>query len=167
MASSNPANFANLPKDELKEIAAKGGHASHGANHEAGNSDHPDRNPDGTFAKGSELAKELGARGGHAAHHDTTGDANSNDGGVRALELPHIPSLHSNNLQRNPDGTFKAGSQLAHDLGVKGGHASHEHSQSQKDSSDDNGRNPDGTFKAGSKLAHDLGAQGGASHTHQ
>lgn len=30
MASSNPANFANLPKDELKEIAAKGGHASHG-----------------------------------------------------------------------------------------------------------------------------------------
>jgi general stress protein YciG len=31
MADSNPANFANLPKDELKEIAAKGGHASHGA----------------------------------------------------------------------------------------------------------------------------------------
>jgi len=31
MASSNPANFANLPKDELKEIAAKGGHASHGS----------------------------------------------------------------------------------------------------------------------------------------
>lgn len=31
MASSNPANFANLPKDELREIAAKGGHASHGS----------------------------------------------------------------------------------------------------------------------------------------
>ena len=31
MASTNPANFANLPKDELKEIAAKGGHASHGS----------------------------------------------------------------------------------------------------------------------------------------
>jgi hypothetical protein len=30
MASSNPANFANLPKDELRDIAAKGGHASHG-----------------------------------------------------------------------------------------------------------------------------------------
>lgn len=28
--------------------------------------------------------------------------------------------------QRNPDGTFKAGSQLAHDLGAKGGHAAHE-----------------------------------------
>ena len=31
MADKNPANFANLPKDELKEIAAKGGHASHGS----------------------------------------------------------------------------------------------------------------------------------------
>jgi hypothetical protein len=30
--------------------------------------DHPDRNPDGTFTKGSELAKELGAQGGHASH---------------------------------------------------------------------------------------------------
>jgi hypothetical protein len=30
MASSNPSNFANLPKDKLSEIAAKGGHASHG-----------------------------------------------------------------------------------------------------------------------------------------
>lgn len=34
MADSNPANFANLPKDELKEIAAKGGHASHGGQSE-------------------------------------------------------------------------------------------------------------------------------------
>lgn len=33
MASNNPANFANLPKDELREIAAKGGHASHGSGH--------------------------------------------------------------------------------------------------------------------------------------
>ena len=31
MASSNPSNFANLPKDKLSEIAAKGGHASHGS----------------------------------------------------------------------------------------------------------------------------------------
>ena len=30
MASSNPSNFANMPKDKLSEIAAKGGHASHG-----------------------------------------------------------------------------------------------------------------------------------------
>jgi general stress protein YciG len=88
MASSNPANFANLPKDELKEIAAKGGHASsHGAHHESGNSDHPDRNPDGTFTKGSELAKELGAQGGHAAHHESTSGAGSNDSGVSSHML--------------------------------------------------------------------------------
>lgn len=39
-------------------------------------------------------------------------------------------------LQRNADGTFKAGSKLAHDLGVQGGHASHEH-QTQKAEADD------------------------------
>lgn len=90
MADSNPANFANLPKDQLKEIAAKGGHASHGGGastkeevcrmirHHLFNfpqpcpltpvQSHPDRNPDGTFTKGSDLAKELGAKGGHASH---------------------------------------------------------------------------------------------------
>ncbi|KAJ4347645.1 hypothetical protein N0V95_005243 [Ascochyta clinopodiicola] len=149
MASSNPANFANLPKDELKEIAAKGGHASHGAHNDSANTEHPDRNPDGTFTKGSELAKELGAQGGH--HSGTTGSVTSNESG------------------RNPDGTFKAGSKLAHDLGVKGGHASHEQNhEDQSGNADANGRNPDGTFKAGSQLAHDLGVQGGhASHSHQ
>jgi len=30
MASNNPGNFANRPKEEVREIAAKGGHASHG-----------------------------------------------------------------------------------------------------------------------------------------
>lgn len=87
MTSSNPANFANLPKDELKEIAAKGGHASHGAHHDSSNTEHADRNPDGTFTKGSELARELGAQGGHAAHHDTTSGANSNDSGVSISAL--------------------------------------------------------------------------------
>ncbi|PVH97702.1 hypothetical protein DM02DRAFT_616339 [Periconia macrospinosa] len=99
MADSNPANFANLPKDELREIAAKGGHASHGSNHDS----HPGRNPDGTFTEGSELAKELGSKGGHIAHEHQI----EKDG-------------------RNPDGTFKAGSKLAHELGEKGGHAAHE-----------------------------------------
>src|SRR5690242_20514795 len=95
MASTNPSNFANLPKDELKEIAAKGGHASHGAHHEFKSSDHPDRNPDGTFTKGSELAKELGAQGGHAAHHDTTGGA-SNDSGVSLLNNSYHMSQSAN-----------------------------------------------------------------------
>ena len=103
MASSNPANFANLPKDELREIAAKGGHASHGAHSgESTDSGHADRNPDGTFTKGSELAKERG----HVAHENQV-KATEEDG-------------------RNPDGTFKAGSRLAHDLGAQGGHAAHQ-----------------------------------------
>lgn len=38
MADSNPANFANLPKDELREIAAKGGHASHGSHNQVSQS---------------------------------------------------------------------------------------------------------------------------------
>jgi general stress protein YciG len=80
MSSTNPSNFANLPKDELREIAAKGGHASHGGHSTESTestSGHADRNPDGTFTKGSELAKELGAQGGHAAHHES---ATGNEG---------------------------------------------------------------------------------------
>ncbi|KAF2641243.1 hypothetical protein P280DRAFT_398773 [Massarina eburnea CBS 473.64] len=97
MADSNPANFANVPKDELREIAAKGGHASHGIE------SHPDRNPDGTFTQGSHLAQELGSKGGHVAHEHQV----EKDG-------------------RNADGTFKEGSKLAQELGEKGGHAGHE-----------------------------------------
>ncbi|KAH7138173.1 hypothetical protein B0J11DRAFT_500414 [Dendryphion nanum] len=100
MADNNPANFANLPKDELREIAAKGGHASHGG--QSTEESQPGRNPDGTFTKGSEVAKELGAQGGHAAHEHQL----EKDG-------------------RNPDGTFKEGSKLAQELGTQGGHAAH------------------------------------------
>ncbi|KAF2400022.1 hypothetical protein EJ06DRAFT_557092 [Trichodelitschia bisporula] len=72
--STNPGNFANRPKEEVREIAAKGGRASHGGGNSG--SDHSSsvhdglqhqnegRNPDGTFQKGSEAAKEAGAKGG-------------------------------------------------------------------------------------------------------
>ena len=121
MASSNPANFANLPKDELKEIAAKGGHASHGA---AEPSHPPGRNPDGTFTQGSEVAKELGAKGGHIAHEHQVAQAteDSDVSHSRMKSLEHGLTLS----KRNPNGTFKKGSELAHDLGVKGGHAAHQ-----------------------------------------
>lgn len=46
---------------------------------QSNNSSHPDRNPDGTFTKGSELAKELGAQGGHAAHEHQV-QASEDDG---------------------------------------------------------------------------------------
>jgi len=96
MSSNNPGNFANRPKEEVREIAAKGGHASHkndGNDNVSPPSYHPlllqscilmhksqsyaggdsgdsgdsgvsneGRNPDGTFAKGSQAAKEAGAK---------------------------------------------------------------------------------------------------------
>lgn len=72
-----------------------------------GNSGNADRNPDGTFTKGSDLAKELGAQGGHASHGATDSTSNSSEPG------------------RNPDGTFTKGSEVASKLGAEGGHASH------------------------------------------
>jgi hypothetical protein len=36
MADNNPANFANRPKEEVREIAAKGGRASHGGGNNGG-----------------------------------------------------------------------------------------------------------------------------------
>ncbi|KAF2466746.1 uncharacterized protein BDR25DRAFT_293139 [Lindgomyces ingoldianus] len=101
MANTNPPNFANLPKDELREIAAKGGHASHGG--QVAEPQQQGRRSDGTFLPGSQLAKDLGSIGGHVAHE-------------HAIE----------NEGRNPDGTFKAGTALAKELGEKGGHASHD-----------------------------------------
>ncbi|MCJ1289436.1 hypothetical protein MMC34_000968 [Xylographa carneopallida] len=67
--SSNPGNFANRPKEEVKEIASKGGQASGTPGGSSGSSDptpvtNEGRNPDGTFAKGSAAAKEAGAKGG-------------------------------------------------------------------------------------------------------
>lgn len=60
-----------------------------------GGSDNADRNPDGTFKKGSELASELGAQGGHASHGAADTTSNSSEAG------------------RNPDGTFTKGSEVA------------------------------------------------------
>jgi hypothetical protein len=34
--NTNPGNFANRPKEEVRDIAAKGGHASHGGGTTAG-----------------------------------------------------------------------------------------------------------------------------------
>jgi len=75
MADNNPGNFANRPTEEVREIAAKGGRASHGGGRSGGSDDteysntgggvsNEGRNPDGTFTKGSEAAKEACAKGG-------------------------------------------------------------------------------------------------------
>jgi len=70
--NTNPGNFANRPREEVRDIAAKGGHASQrgrttsatGDNPNTGDVSNEGRNPDGTFTKGSEAAKEAGAKGG-------------------------------------------------------------------------------------------------------
>ncbi|KAF2809029.1 uncharacterized protein BDZ99DRAFT_571863 [Mytilinidion resinicola] len=73
--NTNPGNFANRPKEEVREIAAKGGHASHGGttasstgtagdNFNAGDVSNEGRDSDGAFTKGSEAAKEAGVKGG-------------------------------------------------------------------------------------------------------
>ncbi|KAI1360319.1 conidiation-specific protein 10 [Xylaria arbuscula] len=69
--NQNPGNFANRPKDEVREIASKGGQASH-------NSGFASMDPDkqreiaskggqassGSFEPGSEKAREAGRKGG-------------------------------------------------------------------------------------------------------
>ncbi|KAH7049410.1 hypothetical protein B0J12DRAFT_574204 [Macrophomina phaseolina] len=100
MADTNPGNFANRPTEEVREIAAKGGHASHSGQGGGQASHQPGRNPDGTFAKGSEAAKEAGHKGGLASGGATD---------------------DSHHAGRNLDGTFTKGSEAAKEAGHKGG----------------------------------------------
>ncbi|KAF2278457.1 uncharacterized protein EI97DRAFT_456852 [Westerdykella ornata] len=124
MASNNPGNFANRPKEEVREIAAKGGHASHGGGRSGGNGDshndssaggQPGRNPDGTFTKGSQVASELGAIGGHHSHGGGNASNHNDDSGFGGT------SGGASHPGRNPDGTFTKGSEEASRLGHIGG----------------------------------------------
>ncbi|KAH8742620.1 conidiation-specific protein 10 [Diaporthe sp. PMI_573] len=92
-ANSNPGNFANRPKDEVREIASKGGHASGGGNSTESTETHggdtsnrgfasmdPDKHHEiaskggqassGSFEPGSEKAREAGRNGGLATGSD-------------------------------------------------------------------------------------------------
>lgn len=71
--NTNPGNFANRPKEEVSEIASKGGQASKGG---FATMD-PDKQRDiasqggqassGSFEPGSEKAKEAGRKGGSSS----------------------------------------------------------------------------------------------------
>ncbi|KEZ40376.1 hypothetical protein SAPIO_CDS8230 [Scedosporium apiospermum] len=71
MADRNPGNFANWPKEDLKETASKGGQSSHSGGFASMD---PDKQRDiaskggqassGSFEKGSERAREAGRKGG-------------------------------------------------------------------------------------------------------
>lgn len=82
-ASNNPGNFANRDKDEVREIAAKGGRASHGggtgaSSDDSGNSGNSgsggtqNTNP-GNFAnRPKEEVREIAAKGGRASGGGTS-----------------------------------------------------------------------------------------------
>ncbi|KAK0615464.1 Conidiation-specific protein 10 [Lasiodiplodia hormozganensis] len=69
--NTNPGNFANRSKDEVRDIASKGGQASHQGGFASMD---PDKQHDiaskggqmsgGSFEPGSEKAKEAGRKGG-------------------------------------------------------------------------------------------------------
>ena len=157
MADTNPANFANLPKEKVQEIASKGGKASHGTTGSTGDS-HADelakagRNPDGTFIAGGAAAKEAG----HNSH--------DNDGKKEA-EKEEVDS------GRRADGTFTKGNPFAQcptldctdafvlcigsEAAKEAGHIGglHAHGKEDGDDKENAGRREDGTFMPGSEAA--------------
>ncbi|RDA84063.1 hypothetical protein CP532_0765 [Ophiocordyceps camponoti-leonardi (nom. inval.)] len=69
--NTNPGNFANRPKEEVKEIASKGGKASHAGGFASMDPDKQreiasqgGKSSSGSFEPGSEKAKEAGRKGG-------------------------------------------------------------------------------------------------------
>ena len=64
--NTNPGNFANRPKEEVSEIAKKGGQASHAGNTSPGN-----------FAnRPKEEVSEIAKKGGQASHAGNTNPGN-------------------------------------------------------------------------------------------
>lgn len=97
MASTNPGNFANRPHEEVVEIAAKGGHHSHGVPEPTTTNTNP-----GNFAnRPHEEVVEAASKGGHASHS-----------GAPAHEEG-----------RTATGQFVEGSEAAREAGRKGGAA--------------------------------------------
>ncbi|PSN74862.1 hypothetical protein BS50DRAFT_540453 [Corynespora cassiicola Philippines] len=70
--NSNPGNFANRPKEEVQQIASKGGQSSHSGGFASMDADNPEHDiaskggqaSSGSFEPGSEKAREAGRKGG-------------------------------------------------------------------------------------------------------
>ncbi|EMR71547.1 hypothetical protein MGN70_004617 [Eutypa lata] len=107
-AHNNPANFANRPKEEVREIAAMGGHASHGGKPQpppAGGG-----NP-GNFAnRPKEEVQEIASKGGQASH----------SGGFASMDPDKQREIASHGGQAS-SGSFEEGSEKAREAGRKGG----------------------------------------------
>ncbi|KAJ4335742.1 conidiation-specific expression protein [Ascochyta clinopodiicola] len=72
--NGNPGSFANRPKEEVQQIASKGGQASHNGGFASMDADKQreiasqgGKASSGSFEPGSEKAKEAGRKGGQAS----------------------------------------------------------------------------------------------------
>lgn len=126
--NTNPGNFANRPKEEVREIAAKGGHASHrGASHSVDESHHErqassgssgnttthNTNP-GNFAnRPKEEVREIASKGGKASH----------SGGFASMDPEKQREIASKGGKAS-SGSFEKGSERAREAGRKGGSVS-------------------------------------------
>ncbi len=63
--SNKDKGFGSMDKEKVREIAAKGGHASHGGGH-GQDDDHSGKR--GFAAMDKEKVREIAAKGGHASH---------------------------------------------------------------------------------------------------
>ncbi len=115
MAEKGTSNrgFGGMDEDRQKEIASRGGHASHekGAAHE--------------FT--SEEAREAGRKGGQAAHEKGTAHEFSSE---EARKVGHVGGQHSHDGNRSDNYENKSGQQGS---GMRGG-TSEQHAQAGRQS---------------------------------
>ncbi|ROT43142.1 hypothetical protein SODALDRAFT_327312 [Sodiomyces alkalinus F11] len=107
--NTNPGNFANRPREEVQEIASKGGQASN-----QGSS----TSPTGTYNPGNfanrprEEVQEIASKGGQASH----------SGGFASMDPDKQREIASMGGKAS-SGSFEPGSEKAREAGAKGGHA--------------------------------------------
>ncbi|KAF9098193.1 hypothetical protein BGX23_006797 [Mortierella sp. AD031] len=140
MANKNPHNFANLPKDELKEIAAKGGRHSHGGSAsekemgtnveietETSNQGEHLRGFAAMAQSDPERLREIAAKGGRHSHGASEGE--------KEMGANVETETETGNQGEHPRG-FAAMAQSDPDrlreIAAKGGRHSHSGSGSQK-----------------------------------
>jgi len=111
MADNNPGNFANRPTEEVRQIAAKGGHASHGGGNTQNQSSGTGNTNPGNFAnRPKEEVQEIAAKGGHASH----------SGGFASMDADKQREIASEGGKAS-SGSFEPGSERAREAGRKGG----------------------------------------------
>ncbi|KAI1815111.1 hypothetical protein GGS20DRAFT_545034 [Poronia punctata] len=116
--NTNPGNFANRPKEEVREIASKGGQASSGNSHQtetetetSNNSGSSASNNPGNFAnRPKEEVQEIASKGGKASH----------SGGFASMDPDKQREIASMGGKAS-SGSFEPGSEKAREAGRKGG----------------------------------------------